>query len=122
MSDDEKSGLIARVIGPKKRWRAYRARIKELPADYRTAAEAVEKSLMYFVPNDHDSSASLFEDLADLFEQAVANGTSIRELLGDEPVEFVKEFAAAYTDGGYFPTRARKHLTDTIDRLAADAA
>ncbi len=119
MSDDDgKTGFLAKVIGPKKRWRAYKARVKELPAGYRAAAETLEKALMYFVPNDGESSVALFEDLADLFEQGVANGTSIRDLVGDDPVAFVKDFAEPYTDGGYLPARVRKRLTDDIARLA----
>ena len=45
---------------------------------------------MYFGPVDGDSAASLFEDLADLFEQAAADGTPIREIVGEDPVEFVE--------------------------------
>ncbi|MFI6793991.1 hypothetical protein [Streptosporangium canum] len=32
----------------------------------------------------------MFEDLADLFEQAAADGTPIREIVGEDPVEFVE--------------------------------
>ena len=31
MSDTEKSGFISKVIGPKRRWRAYKARVKSFP-------------------------------------------------------------------------------------------
>ncbi|MEU7606292.1 hypothetical protein AB0B44_36260, partial [Streptomyces sp. NPDC041003] len=46
MSDVEKGGFISKVIGPKKRWRAYKARVKELPENQRTAVEAIERYLM----------------------------------------------------------------------------
>ena len=118
MSDVEKTGFISKVIGPKKRWRAYKARVKELPENYRTAVEAIERYLMHFVPTDEDSNASMFEDLADLFEQAVADGTPIREIAGEDPVEFAGAFAQNYTEGGYVPARARKQLTDDIERAA----
>jgi DNA-binding ferritin-like protein (Dps family) len=71
---------------------------------------------MHFVPADGESAASQFEDLADLFEQAAADGTPIREIVGEDPVEFVEAFAQNYSDGGYVPTRARKRLTDAIAR------
>ncbi|WP_331721407.1 DUF1048 domain-containing protein [Streptomyces sp. NBC_00212] len=120
MSDVEKSGFIAKVIGPKKRWRAYKARVKELPENHRTALEAIERYLMHFVPTDEDSNASMFEDLADLFEQAVADGTPIREIVGEDPVEFTAAFVQNYTEGGYVPARARKQLTDEIERAAGN--
>ncbi|MEW2076035.1 DUF1048 domain-containing protein [Streptomyces sp. NPDC013433] len=114
MSDTEKSGFVSKLIGPKKRWRAYKARVKELPEGYRTAVEAIERYLMHFVPTDGDSNAAMFEDLADLFEQAAVNGTPIREIVGEDPVEFVDTFARNYSEGGYVPARARKRLTDDL--------
>ncbi|MEU6742753.1 DUF1048 domain-containing protein [Streptosporangium sandarakinum] len=120
MSDVEKSGFISKVIGPKKRWRAYKARVKELPDSHRTAAEAIERYLMHFVPTDQDGNASMFEDLADLFEQATVNGTPIREIVGEDPVEFVEAFARNYAEGGYVPARARKQLTNDIERAAGN--
>ncbi|MFE7183941.1 DUF1048 domain-containing protein [Streptomyces erythrochromogenes] len=120
MSEGEKPGFIAKVIGPKKRWRAYKARVKELPESYRAALEATERYLMHFVPTDADSSAPMFEDLADLFEQAAANGSSIREIVGEDPVEFVDAFAQNYSEGGYAPAHARKQLTDAIERAAGN--
>ncbi|MEE4418820.1 DUF1048 domain-containing protein [Streptomyces bugieae] len=120
MSDGEKSGFLSKVIGPKKRWRAYKARVKELPENYRTVVEAIEQYLMHFVPTDSDSSASMFEDLADLFEQAAANGTPIREIVGEDPVEFVEAFVQNYSEGGYVPPRARKRLIDAIGRAAGE--
>ena len=120
MSDAEKTGFIAKMIGPKKRWRAYKARVKELPENYRTAVEAIERYLMHFVPTDGDSNAAMFEDLADLFEQAVADETPVREIVGEDPVEFVDAIAQNYSEGGYVPARARKQLTDDIERAAGD--
>ncbi|WP_327138225.1 DUF1048 domain-containing protein (plasmid) [Streptomyces sp. NBC_01340] len=120
MSDVEKSGFLMKVIGPKKRWRAYKARVKELPESYRTVVEAIERYLMYFVPTDGDSNAAMFEDLADLFEQAAADGTPIHEIVGEDPVEFVDTFAQNYSEGGYVPARARKQLTDDIARAAGN--
>ncbi len=116
MSDTEKGGLISKVIGPKRRWRAYKARVKQLPENYRTAVDAIEQYLMHFVPTDGDSAVSEFEDLADLFERAAADGTPIREIVGDDPVEFVEAFAQNYTQGGYVPNRERERLISAIDR------
>jgi DNA-binding ferritin-like protein (Dps family) len=71
---------------------------------------------MYFGPADGDSAASMFEDLAGLFEQAAADGTPIREIVGDDPVKFAKAFVQNYSEGSYVPTRVRKRLTRAIGR------
>ena len=42
---------------------------------------------------------SMLEDLADLFEQSAANGTPIREIVGDDPVEFAEAFLAELPGG-----------------------
>ena len=115
MSDTEKGGFISKVIGPKRRWRAYKARVRQLPPNYRTTVEAIERYLMHFGPMDGDSAASVLEDVADLFERAAADGTPIREIVGEDPVEFVEALVGNYEKGGYV-TRERERLTDAIAR------
>ena len=118
MSEVEK-GFIAKVIGPKKQWRQYKARVKQLPPNYRAAVEAIERYLMYFGPMGADSATSLFEDVADLFEQAAADGTPIREIVGADPVEFVDELVRNYSKGGYV-ARERQRLVSAIDQAAGE--
>jgi DNA-binding ferritin-like protein (Dps family) len=120
MSDTQKGGLLTKMIGPKRRWRQYKARVGQLPPNHRTAVGAIERYLMHFVPTDADSDASRFEDLAGLFEQAAADGTPIREIVGEDPVKFVEAFVRNYTEGGYVPARERKRLTDAITRAAGE--
>jgi DNA-binding ferritin-like protein (Dps family) len=115
MSDTETGGFIAKIIGPKRRWREYKARVRQLPENYRATVEAIERYLMHFGPIDGDSAASLLEDVADLFERAAADGTPIREIVGEDPVEFVEALIGNYEKGGYV-TRERKRLTDAIAR------
>jgi DNA-binding ferritin-like protein (Dps family) len=109
------SDLTAKVIGDKRRWREYKARVRQLPPNYRTAVDAIERYLMYFGAVDGDSAASVFEDVADLFEQAAADGTPIREIVGEDPVEFVDALVRNYEKGGYV-TRERERLINAIDR------
>jgi DNA-binding ferritin-like protein (Dps family) len=119
MSDAEKGGLISKVTGDKRRWRQYKARVRQLPPNYRTAVDAIERYLMHFGPMDGDSAASLFEDVADLFERAAADGTPIREIVGEDPVEFVDALIRNYSKGGYV-TRERERLISAIDRAAGE--
>ena len=119
MSDTEKGDLIAKVIGPKRRWRAYKARVRQLPENYRTTVEAIERYLMHFGAMDGDNAASLLEDVADLFERAAADGTPIREIVGEDPVEFVEALVGNYEKGGYV-TRERERLTNAIKRAEGE--
>jgi DNA-binding ferritin-like protein (Dps family) len=112
--------MVTGSIEGKKRWWRYKARVKQLPENYRTTVEAIERYLMHFVPADGDSAASEFEDLADLFERAAADGAPIREIVGDDPVEFVEAFAQNYTKGGYVPDRARERLISAINRAEGE--
>jgi DNA-binding ferritin-like protein (Dps family) len=109
------SDLLTKVIGDKRRWWAYKARTRQLPENYRVAVEGLERYLMFFGAADGDSAASMFEDLADLFEQAAADGTPIREIVGEDPVDFVEAFLQNYAKGGWV-TRERERLIDAIER------
>ena len=111
------SKLTSMVIGDKRRWRAYKARTRQLPESYRMAIDALERYLMFFGPADGDSAASMFEDLADLFEQAAADRTPIRAVVGEDPVEFIEVFLQNYEKGGWI-TRERERLVSAIERAA----
>lgn len=112
------SKLISKVIGDKQRWRTYKARVRHLPENYRTAVDAIERYLMYFArAGDADSINSLFEDLADLFEQAVADQTPVRAVVGEDPVQFVETFLQNYSTGGWV-TRERQRLVSAIEQAS----
>ncbi|WNM26472.1 DUF1048 domain-containing protein [Demequina capsici] len=116
--------LAEKIIGDKRRWRAYKARAKALPEPYRTAVAAIEKYMMNaaIVSNDADVLSQMFEDLADLFEQAAADKTPVHDIVGDDPVEFVETFSANYADGNW-KAKAESRLRDTFTYLhSPDAA
>jgi len=116
VSDAEKAGFISKMIGDKRLWRAYKTRVRRLPEDYRTAVDAYQRYFMYFGAVDGDSAASMLEDLADLFEQAAADRTPIREIVGEDPVEFAEAFAQNYRKGGYVD-RERERLIRAIESV-----
>jgi DNA-binding ferritin-like protein (Dps family) len=62
---------------------------------------------------DGDTLVTMTTDLADLWERAAADGTPVREIVGDDPVEFVETFARAYTSKQWID-RERARLTDAI--------
>jgi len=115
MEDAGKNGFVTKVIGDKRRWRAYKARVKQLPTGYREAVDAIERYLMLFGVLDSDNAASLFEDIADLFEQAAADGMPIHDIVGDDPVEFVEALIQNYPRGGYVD-REKARLARDIEQ------
>ena len=115
--------LLDTVYGPleqKRRYRRYRARVERLPASYRTAVDALQRYSYHFGPGTGDGVLALLEDLADLFEQSAASGTPIREVVGEDPVEFAEAFLRNYPDGHWI-TRERDRLTSAIERAAGEA-
>ncbi len=74
---------------------------------------------MYFGAATERAGLSMFEDLVDLFEQSAANGTPIREIVGEDPVEFVEAFVRNYPKGQWI-IRERERLTNAIERAAGE--
>lgn len=109
---------ISRMIGEKKQWRQYKARIAALPRPHRDAAEAVEHYLMrvgaVFV-SDPQGLMQMFDDLAELFEQSAADGTPVRDIVGDDPVAFVEDFITNYPSGRWL-TKERERLNEAIEK------
>jgi DNA-binding ferritin-like protein (Dps family) len=105
------------LTGPleqKKQYRQATARIAALPAPYRDAAKAIGRYVMYYSgTTDGDTLTTMIGDHADLWERA-ADGTPVREIVGDDPVGFAEEFAAAYS-GTHWIDKERARLTKAID-------
>jgi DNA-binding ferritin-like protein (Dps family) len=115
------SEMTAKMIGDKKRWRAYKDRKQLLPESYRTAVDGIQRYLMYFGAVDGDNAASLLEDVIDLFERAAADKTPIRDIVGSDPVEFVDALVANYEKGGYV-AKEKRRLVESIDKAEAEQA
>lgn len=99
----------------KKQYKLDKARIDALPEPYGTAAKAMHRYFMYYGGiTDGDTLTAMFGDLADLWERAAADGTTVRAIVGDDPVEFVETFAQAY-DGRHWIDKERARLTKAID-------
>jgi DNA-binding ferritin-like protein (Dps family) len=111
------STFISKVVGEKGQWREYKARVRQLPANYRTAIDALERYLRYF--GTGGGGTAIYEDLIDLFEQSAANGTPIREIVGEDPVEFIEAFVRNYPKGQWI-IRERERLTNAIERAAGE--
>jgi DNA-binding ferritin-like protein (Dps family) len=108
-------------LGDKKRWRQYKARVKALPPAYRSTANALERYLLYFGAGDGPTLIAMVNDLADLLERSALDGVPVRDLLGDDPVEFAEEFLRNYSAGSWV-SKERMRLTEAIERAAGEAS
>ena len=104
----------------KKQYRQDKARMDALPGPYKTAASAMHRYLMYYGGiTDGDTLTALFGGLADLWEQAAADATPIREITGGDPVEFAETFAQAY-GGKLWIDKERQRLIDSMGEAERD--
>ena len=55
------------------------------------------------------------------FEQAAANQTPVREIVGADPVEFAQEFLANYPEGAWIH-RERERLRTSISQAAGETS
>jgi DNA-binding ferritin-like protein (Dps family) len=109
---------VEKVIGSldeKKRYHEYKARVAALPENYRTALNGIERYLTYFGGiTSGEVLVRLFDDLIELFEQAAADRTSVRAVVGEDPVEFVEVFLANYSEGQWI-NKERQRLIEAIE-------
>ena len=110
--------MVTAWIEQKRRYRQYKARTEQLPASDHEAIAALERYLEFFGPTQADSLLSMLEDLADRFEQNAAKRTSVRAVVGENPVEFTDALLRNYPDGRWI-ARERERLTKAIDHVAA---
>lgn len=90
---------IQDIIEGKRRWRAHAARVKALPPDYRIVYGEMQKYLFKVGPVDLPDGP-LLPGIVDFFEEGVAEGKGVVELIGTD--------VAAFCDGlvGDSPTYA----------------
>lgn len=89
---------ITGSLEQKKQYRLYRARLEALPEPYNAVAKAVQRYVMYNGGvEDGETLLTMMGDFVDLWERAATDGTPVRDIVGDDPVEFAEAFAEAYT-------------------------
>ena len=86
--------MAAKWIEKKTRYRQYKARMHRLPGNCRMAIDALKHYSHY-----RGGGLSMLEDLVGLFEQGAANRTPIREIVGEDPVEFAETFIRNHSKG-----------------------
>jgi DNA-binding ferritin-like protein (Dps family) len=87
---------IQDIIEGKRRWRAHVARVKALPPDYQIVYREMQKYLFKVGPVDLPDGG-LLPGIVDFFEEGVAAGKGVVELIGTD--------VAAFCDGLIKDTR-----------------
>lgn len=111
---------IEKVTGAfedKRRYKQDKTRIAALPSPYREAAEALERYAMRTSGiAQGDVLLKMLEDLVDLFERHAADGTPLRSIVGEDPVEFAEDFLSNYKDADW-TAKEKRRLAETIASL-----
>ena len=111
--------VLTGSLEQKKQYRQYKARVDALPEPYRATAKACDRYFMYYGGvTDGDVMMTMLGDLADLWERAAADGTPVRDIVGEDPVEFAEAFARAYSGKEWIDkerARLRKAVADAED-------
>ncbi|MGB7962643.1 MAG: DUF1048 domain-containing protein [Propionicimonas sp.] len=82
----------------KKQYKRHKARTEALPEPYGTAAKALQRYFMYYGGvTDGETALTMMGDFVELWERAAADGTPVRAIVGQDPVEFAETFAQAYS-------------------------
>ncbi len=102
----------------KKQYRRDHSRMGSLPEPYRSTGQAFQRYFTYYAGiTDGDTLVTMLGDFTDLWERAAIDGTRVREIVGDDPVEFAEVFAQAYA-GNRWIDKERARLLAAIE--AAD--
>jgi DNA-binding ferritin-like protein (Dps family) len=75
------------IIEGKKQWRAHVARVQALPPDYRIVYQEIQRYLFKVGPVDLPDG-NLLSGIVDFFEEGVAGGKGVLELIGDDVAGF----------------------------------
>ena len=107
--------LVTGSLEQKRQYRRYRARIEALPEPHRAVAKALQRYLLYSGGiTDGETAVKMLDDFADLWERAAADGTPVRAIVGDDPVEFADAFTEAYL-GKRWIDKERERLTRAVE-------
>ena len=78
---------IQDIIEGKKQWRAHMARVKALPPDYQIVYKEMQRYFFKVGPVDL-ADGTLLSGLVDFFEEGVAAGKGVLELIGNDVAAF----------------------------------
>jgi len=107
--------LVTGPLEQKKQYRRLKGRMDALAEPYGSVVKAMHRYFLYYAGvTDGDTLVTMMNDLVELWERAAADGTPVREIVGDDPVDFAETFAQAYT-GRQWIDKERVRLTKAVE-------
>jgi len=98
---------IQDIIEGKKQWRAHMARVKALPPDYRIVYKEIQRYLFKVGPVDLPDGP-LLSGIVDFFEESVAAGKGVLELIGNDVAAFCDDLVKDGSTGRRCRASGRK--------------
>jgi DNA-binding ferritin-like protein (Dps family) len=83
---------LGRQVQTKREWREHKRRVDDLPADYKTAYQAIEKHIWNSGPLDGGLSA--LYAIRELFEESAAWGRPVLDVTGGDVAAFAASVLA----------------------------
>jgi DNA-binding ferritin-like protein (Dps family) len=87
------------IIEGKRQWRAHMARVRALPSDYQIVYKEIQRYLFKVGPGDM-SGGGLLSGIVDFFEEGVAAGKGVLELIGNDVASFCDNLVEASRTSG----------------------
>ncbi|MEL5992529.1 DUF1048 domain-containing protein [Microbacterium phosphatis] len=112
--------ILTGSLEQKKQYKQNVARMDALPDPYKAAAKAMHRYFLYQGGvTDGDTLTQMLGDLVDLWERAALDGTPVRDIVGDDAVDFAETFTLAY-GGQRWIDKERARLAKAIDDAAGE--
>ena len=89
-------GIITKLIGDKKAYKEFKTEVAKLPQDYQVAFNSLQKYMWNF--GKGEGFQIVFDDLLHLFQESAMENIPLKDVIGEDPVEFADELMAQYPD------------------------
>jgi len=114
------ANLIEILTGVKKDKAAYRTlqrRVDALPEEYRYVFKKMQAYMLNYAGGDGMDIVALCDGLADMFEEGIADGKRISEIIGDDAAAFCDELIC---NANTWQDRWRTSLNESIRKKLED--
>lgn len=98
--------LIKKLVGDKRDWHEYQARVEKLPPDFRRAMMAIQKYLFNWAKGA--GMMGVVKEVLEMFEEAAAEGATVESVVGEDIAEFADELLREYPEETWIDKQRRQ--------------
>ncbi|WP_125579414.1 DUF1048 domain-containing protein [Lacticaseibacillus suibinensis] len=99
------------MIKDKKRYRQFLKDVKQLPAPYADTVTALTKYIWSFAGSG--AMMDVLEEVLHIFQESAADQVPVRQIVGEDPVEFAENIMAQYPEEMWL-IKYRKQLRQKV--------